>query len=194
MGLLKWQFDCEFVRVRCAFVCIFISLGMCDCACVVCVCVCGAGWAISSLPQGALVVYDVTSRASFETASHWLEELRTHAAPDIVILLVGNKCDRAAVHREVATQAALDFAELKGLAFMETSALDETNVEAAFMDVISLIYERHTRRRLPSAVGVDVAPGTVLVGAPAAAPPPPESGCCGGPPDTPAAASGTAPL
>lgn len=42
---------------------------------------------------GALVVYDVTSRESFENAARWLGEVRDHAEPDTVAMLVGNKTD-----------------------------------------------------------------------------------------------------
>jgi hypothetical protein len=42
--------------------------------------------------QGALVVYDVTERETFEYAKRWLEEVREHADANIcVITLVGNK-------------------------------------------------------------------------------------------------------
>jgi Rab family protein len=42
---------------------------------------------------GALVVYDVTKRESFLHVKKWLDELKDHAEPDIVIVLVGNKVD-----------------------------------------------------------------------------------------------------
>ena len=43
--------------------------------------------------MGALLVYDITKYASFENVEHWLKELRDHADSNIVIMLVGNKCD-----------------------------------------------------------------------------------------------------
>merc|ERR1719242_393802 len=45
---------------------------------------------------GALLVYDITRRDSFEHVSQWLTEARANADPDLVITLVGNKCDRVA--------------------------------------------------------------------------------------------------
>ena len=42
---------------------------------------------------GALLVYDVTKGATFQSCARWLEELRQNAEPDIVIMLVGNKVD-----------------------------------------------------------------------------------------------------
>ena len=42
---------------------------------------------------GALLVYDITSRESFNSLANWLTDARTLASPSIVILLVGNKKD-----------------------------------------------------------------------------------------------------
>ena len=44
---------------------------------------------------GALLVYDITNEKSFIATKRWMEELRDHAEPDIVIMLVGNKVDLA---------------------------------------------------------------------------------------------------
>jgi len=41
---------------------------------------------------GALLVYDISKRLTFENVERWLKELRTHADPSIVVMLVGNKC------------------------------------------------------------------------------------------------------
>ncbi|XP_046887900.1 ras-related protein Rab-25-like isoform X2 [Hypomesus transpacificus] len=86
---------------------------------------------------GALLVYDVTKHLTYETAERWLKELYDHADPHIVVMLVGNKSDLAS-ERSVPTEEAKDFAEKKGLLFLETSALESTNVEAAFNDVLSV--------------------------------------------------------
>ena len=42
--------------------------------------------------SGALLVYDVTSRETFNSLANWLTDARTLASPAIV-LLVGNKKD-----------------------------------------------------------------------------------------------------
>ncbi|KAL1202109.1 Ras-related protein RABA1a [Cardamine amara subsp. amara] len=42
---------------------------------------------------GALLVYDVTRQSTFENAARWLRELRGHTDPNIVVMLIGNKCD-----------------------------------------------------------------------------------------------------
>merc|ERR1711865_19142 len=42
---------------------------------------------------GALLVYDITKHVTFVDVERWLKELRDHANDNIVIMLVGNKCD-----------------------------------------------------------------------------------------------------
>lgn len=52
---------------------------------------------------GALLVYDVTRRDTFESLATWLEDARQHANPNITIMLIGNKSDldnRRVVSRE----------------------------------------------------------------------------------------------
>jgi len=84
---------------------------------------------------GALLVYDITKRATFESCERWLRELRDHAVPNIVIMLVGNKSDLKHL-RAVSTEEAKDFAEKNSLSFIETSALDATNVDTAFFSIL----------------------------------------------------------
>ncbi|KAI8054198.1 GTP-binding protein [Gilbertella persicaria] len=90
---------------------------------------------------GALVVYDITRRNSFQNVSHWLKELRDHADQNIVIMLVGNKVDLSETSRAVTTEEGADLAEKDGFLFMETSALDATNVDSAFEKVFTTIFE-----------------------------------------------------
>uniref|UniRef100_A0A3B4XJQ7 Ras-related protein Rab-25 n=1 Tax=Seriola lalandi dorsalis TaxID=1841481 RepID=A0A3B4XJQ7_SERLL len=85
---------------------------------------------------GALLVYDISKHLTYESAERWLKELYDHADPHIVVMLVGNKRDLETL-RTVPSEEAKDFADKKGLMFMETSALDSTNVEVAFHEVAS---------------------------------------------------------
>ena len=75
---------------------------------------------------GALIVYDLTKEPSFTSVKKWMEEVKEHADPDIVIMLVGNKldlCEQRPAERKISTEKALDFARENGLLFMETSAV-----------------------------------------------------------------------
>lgn len=96
---------------------------------------------------GALLVYDVTKPTTFENVSRWLKELRDHADANIVIMLIGNKTDLKHL-RAVATEDAQSYAEKEGLSFIETSALEATNVEKAFQTILAEIYRIISKKSL----------------------------------------------
>ncbi|KAJ7949133.1 Ras-related protein [Quillaja saponaria] len=96
---------------------------------------------------GALLVYDISKRQTFDHVAKWLDELRGHADKNIVIMLVGNKSDLDSL-RAVPIEDAKEFAEKENLFFMETSALDNTNVESAFVTVITEIYRIISKKSL----------------------------------------------
>jgi GTPase SAR1 family protein len=54
------------------------------------------------------LVFDVTKLSSFSNIRTWIGELREHADPNIVIMLVGNKTDLD--FRVVSTEVAESFA------------------------------------------------------------------------------------
>ncbi|CAF1370543.1 unnamed protein product [Adineta steineri] len=83
---------------------------------------------------GALIVYDITQRETYEHVEAWLQEIRSGSVSDIIILLVGNKSDLSNA-RKVSSDEAQAFARNNGILFMETSALDSSNVEQAFYTV-----------------------------------------------------------
>ncbi len=85
---------------------------------------------------GALLVYDIAKHLTYENVERWLHELRDHADANIVIMLVGNKSDLRHL-RAVPTDEAKAFAEQNNLSFIETSALDSTNVETAFHNILT---------------------------------------------------------
>ncbi|KAJ5077758.1 ras-related protein raba1f-like [Anaeramoeba ignava] len=89
---------------------------------------------------GALLIYDITKHPSFENLERWLQELRDNADSNIVIMLVGNKIDLRHL-RSVPTEQARKFSEDHKLLFIETSALDSTNVELAFQTILNDIYK-----------------------------------------------------
>ncbi|KAK7278852.1 hypothetical protein RJT34_23890 [Clitoria ternatea] len=96
---------------------------------------------------GAMLVYDMTKRLSFDHMVRWLEELRGHADKNIVVMLVGNKCDLGTL-RAVPTEDAQDYAQREKLFFMETSALESTNVETAFLTILTEIYRLISKKTL----------------------------------------------
>ncbi|KAG6536167.1 ras-related protein RGP1-like [Zingiber officinale] len=96
---------------------------------------------------GAMLVYDITKRQSFDHMARWLDELRTHADRNIVIMLIGNKSDLGSL-RAVSIDDAKEFAQRENLFFMETSALEATNVESAFETALSEIYRIVSKKSL----------------------------------------------
>lgn len=64
---------------------------------------------------------------------------------NVVTILVGNKSDLKDA-REVSTSEGKALAEAEGLFFMETSALDSSNVAAAFQTIVKEIYNILSRK------------------------------------------------
>ncbi|KAI2631998.1 GTP-binding protein rab2 [Hypoxylon sp. NC1633] len=112
--------------------------------------------------SGALLVFDITRRATFAHVTDWLNDLRAIADPDIVVILVGNKLDEAQSpesdpesppsqndndggghgKREVLRQEAEEWARRNGvLQYVETSAKSGEGVEDAFMKVAERIFD-----------------------------------------------------
>ncbi|KAF8968232.1 ras family-domain-containing protein [Flammula alnicola] len=98
---------------------------------------------------GALLVYDIAKHATYVNVTRWLKELRDHADSNIVIMLVGNKSDLKHL-RAVPTDEAKAFSTENGLSFIETSALDASNVEAAFQTILTDIYRIVSNKSLES--------------------------------------------
>ncbi|TRY63224.1 hypothetical protein TCAL_11313 [Tigriopus californicus] len=89
---------------------------------------------------GALMVYDVTRRSTYNHLSSWLTDARNLTNPNTVIFLIGNKCDLEA-QRDVTYEEAKQFAEENGLAFLETSAKTGEKVEDAFAQAAKHIFQ-----------------------------------------------------
>ena len=79
----------------------------------------------------AVVVYDLTNRASFSNVSHWIEDVRAERGNDVLIALVGNKTDLAD-KRQVSTEDGEAKAREEGILFIETSAKAGFNIKALF--------------------------------------------------------------
>ncbi|MBA0881751.1 hypothetical protein Goshw_027282, partial [Gossypium schwendimanii] len=128
---------------------------------------------------GALIVYDISRRTTFDSVGRWLDELKNrtgrgncpvngtefvglgtgfcslktfcavHSDTTVARMLVGNKCDLETI-RDVSVEEGKALAEEHDLFFMETSALDSTNVKKAFELVIREIYNNVSRKVLNS--------------------------------------------
>ena len=94
---------------------------------------------------GALLVYDISKRLTYDNVSRWLKELRDHADANIVIMLVGNKKDLRHM-RQVNTDESKEFCKAHKLFFIETSALADSNVSIAFETILKEIYRLISRK------------------------------------------------
>ncbi|ODM86644.1 Ras-related protein Rab-14, partial [Orchesella cincta] len=82
---------------------------------------------------GALIIYDITRRSTYNHLSSWLTDARNLTNPNTVIFLIGNKSDLDG-QRDVTYEEAKKFADENGLKFGE-------NVEEAFLETAKKIYE-----------------------------------------------------
>jgi Ras-related protein Rab-1A len=100
-----------------------------------------------------IVVFDLSHRTSFENITSWMKEVREYARSDVTMLLVGNKMD---LGREVTTEEAQAMADHLKVPYVETSARNATNVDAAFIkcasdfvkqEAASIVHRKKPRRR-----------------------------------------------
>lgn len=112
---------------------------------------------------GALLVYDISRRQTFESISRWLNELHTYCDMNVVTILVGNKSDLKDA-REVSTAEGKSLAESQGLFFIETSALDSSNVGVAFQTVVREIYNILSRKVMQSSESSKADPSSLSNG------------------------------
>ncbi|GAA5978316.1 hypothetical protein JCM10908_004310 [Rhodotorula pacifica] len=82
----------------------------------------------------AVVVYDVTNRASFINTSKWVDDVRSERGNDVIIVLVGNKTDLND-KRQVTTDEAEQKAKELNVMFIETSAKAGHNVKTLFRKI-----------------------------------------------------------
>lgn len=91
--------------------------------------------------HGIIVVYDVTDESTFANVKQWLQEIERYACEGVNKLLVGNKADLMN-SKAVDFESAKQLADELGIAFLETSAKDATNVEQAFLTMAKQIKDR----------------------------------------------------
>jgi small GTP-binding protein len=78
------------------------------------------------------LTYDITREDTFMNVYDWLKEVKQHASSDIVVYLIGNRCDLED-EREVTKEKAIEFCMQYNIdKFFETSAKTGNNVEEVF--------------------------------------------------------------
>ncbi|KAJ5071690.1 ras-related protein rab-5c [Anaeramoeba ignava] len=96
----------------------------------------------------AIVVYDITSKDSFERAKVWVEELASQATSNILIALAGNKVDLEN-QRVVSYKEGEKYAEELGLIFCETSAKSGQGITLLFTDIAERLSTEQKQEQEP---------------------------------------------
>lgn len=97
--------------------------------------------------KAAICVFDVSNEESFTRVSTWIRDLRSHADPNVVICLAGNKCDK---------EPAFDLTKCEVLAkslggtFFKTSALTGDGVHEIFEALAKNVADTYKGSRAPS--------------------------------------------
>jgi len=88
--------------------------------------------------HGIILVYDVTKRKSFESITHWLNEVNLYSTnSDVCMLLIGNKIDKP--EREVSREEGSKFARQHNMLFVECSSKTRLGVDQGFDDLVQKI-------------------------------------------------------
>ena len=89
--------------------------------------------AMSSLKavKGIVLVFDVTSKVSFQNINMWLDEINNNCNNPCLVLF-GNKIDLDQKLREVTPEEIKKFCQEKNLSYFETSAKDGDNIDYVF--------------------------------------------------------------
>ncbi|XP_072344085.1 uncharacterized protein [Scyliorhinus torazame] len=111
-----------------------------------------------------ILVFDVTSEASFRALDGWRKEFLLQADPrdpdSFPFVVIGNKVDLSS-SREVSTECAENWCEAHKLSYIETSVKEALNVEEAFRDCVRLSLKRLKSKDQPVAQSdhIQISPG-----------------------------------
>ncbi|CAD8128750.1 unnamed protein product [Paramecium sonneborni] len=101
---------------------------------------------------GAILVYDITDRESFQNVQYWIKECQEYGRQDITILLVGNKVDLEK-QRQVSLSDGQQFANENNLLFIETSAKNNLNIietfQVAARQALRVVEKSQQKHELP---------------------------------------------
>ncbi|CAH8499684.1 unnamed protein product [Heterobilharzia americana] len=95
--------------------------------------------------MGIMLIYDITSRKTFDSIQRWVTNIHSLASNDVEKLVVANKCD-VADRRVVSYEEGLQKAGQFGIRFLETSAKTGENVSKAFEELTLAILRKTPAR------------------------------------------------
>lgn len=95
--------------------------------------------------HGIILMYDITESITFRNILTWLKEIDKYGQPGTPMLLVANKCDLLK-RREVTPEDGKELANQYGMAYFESSARDNVNVDVVFTTLVKEIIPLHIKK------------------------------------------------
>ena len=97
--------------------------------------------------DGAILVFDITNKSTFERISYWLNELNQKKdLKELALVLVGNKIDLKD-NRQVSSEEAQSFAKQNNIKYFETSAQENIGIDEVMNyivgECVSIIKKRN---------------------------------------------------
>jgi len=83
----------------------------------------------------AILVYDCTDPASFESVKYWVEELKAKGPATVAVVVAANKSDSPQEKKLVDVSVAKQYCEENKMTLFETSALSGENVTQLFESI-----------------------------------------------------------
>lgn len=107
--------------------------------------------------KAAFIVYDVTNQSSFDNVNKWLKEVIGKTSTDIKIMVIGNKADLQ--DKKVVTPLMMQEKAISlSVMVTETSALDGTNVNETFYQLLRELYKTTISQKVKEG-GVGISSG-----------------------------------
>lgn len=94
--------------------------------------------------QGAILVFDVTNRESFDSLDHWLKEAADAGAKSPPLAVCANKTDLG--RRSVSEAEGKKWASAHKALYFETSAKDGEGVQRMFESLFSKVSEENNNK------------------------------------------------
>eukprot|EP00485_Elphidium_margaritaceum_P012547 CAMPEP_0202692042 /NCGR_PEP_ID=MMETSP1385-20130828/6540_1 /ASSEMBLY_ACC=CAM_ASM_000861 /TAXON_ID=933848 /ORGANISM="Elphidium margaritaceum" /LENGTH=121 /DNA_ID=CAMNT_0049347515 /DNA_START=291 /DNA_END=656 /DNA_ORIENTATION=- len=104
--------------------------------------------------MGVILVYDITEENSFLNIRNWMRNIEQHATPNVIKMLVGNKCD-CDDDRVIPTARGQELADEYNIKFFEASAKLDINVYESFVTIAKDIITQH-KHPAPTGPAVDL--------------------------------------
>jgi len=102
--------------------------------------------------SAAIVVYDICSSQSFSKVKEWVNELKLNIQDEIILVIVGNKVDKAEKSRQIKADVGREYAFSVSASFIECSAKTKEGVEELFTEVSQkLVQNRKNVQKAPIA-------------------------------------------